>query len=470
MANFPGNFLRVTLGGTALAVMALVGPVAAESVFTPTGLGFVGNVSASSAERGKPIVAGGKAVIAGTGLLPGQEITLQRGATVLSGDTPVIVDAEGNFSVEVDVDSEASVGLQPVLVIAEKPAAATVVEVKVSPDLPLSGAEKFEATVVATPASPYQTAYSAASNAIFVTAAVGRPPVTDSTLSKVDATTLETLASINPAAAPARPDGSDGGLFAVYGIAVDDVNGNVWVTNTRQNTLSVYSQADLSLVKQFEPGVTPHAFSVEIDAAKGRAFVSLGRGATIEVFDTTTLEHVGSVALQSTVRGQSFGGQDIDLDAESGTLVAVSNTTAEIAVLDTETLEARVLPVAGLRSASSIAYDAKDDVVFIVAQGSDNVVIAKASDGSVLHDVKTGAGALYVTFEPVSGLAFVANRGAGTVTVVSPAGEVVANLDAGSLPNEVKADGLGNVWLVNKSLGDEDATGNRLHKLTPVAQ
>lgn len=470
MAKFSRHILRSALGGTALAMMALGAPALADSAFTPAGLGFVGTVGASAAERGKPILAGGTAVVSGQGLTPGQEITLQRGTTVLSGATPVVVDAEGKFSVEIAVDKDAAVGLQPVLVIAEKPAAATVLELKVSPDLPLAGAEQFTISTVPTPASPYQIAVSPKSNAIFVTAAVGRPPVTDSTLSKVDAATLETLASIHPAAAPARPDGSDGGLFAVYGIAADDVNDTLWVTNTRQNTLSVYKQSDLSLVKQFEPGAAGHAFSVEIDPANGRAFVSLGRGPAIEVFDTATLEHAGRIELTSALRGQSFNTQDIDLDPAAGKLAVVSLSSPEVAIIDTKTLETKVISVPGIKAASSVAYDAQEDLVFVAAQGSDNLVIAKASDGTVLHDVKTGAGALYVTFEPKSRLAFVANRGAGTVTVVNTAGEVVANLDAGSLPNEIKADGLGNVWLVNKAAGEGDASGNRLHKITPVAK
>lgn len=467
MAKFS---LRAALGGTALALLTLAGPALADTAFTPSADGFVGMVNASSAERGQPITAGSKAVVTGNGLLPGQLITLQRGATVLSGDAPITVDAEGKFRVEIEVDAAAATGLQPLVVIAENPAAATVVDLKISPVLPISGADRVTATAVATPASPYQLAYSKASNAIFVTAAIGRPPVKESTLTKVDATSLETLASITPAAAPARGDGSDGGVYAVYGIAVDDANGNLWVTNTRQNTVSVYKQSDLSLVKQFEPGAANHAFSIEVDEAAGRAFVSLGRGTAVEVFDTKTLEHVASVELQSGLRGQTFGAQDIDLDPASGKVFAVSLSSPEVAIIDTRTLETRVVNVPGVKSASSVAYDAADDLLFVVAQATDNVVIAKASDGTVLHDVETGAGALYVTFEPKSRLAFVTNRVAGTVTAVSPAGEVVANLAVGALPNEIKADGQGNVWLVNKSAGENDPNGNRLHKLTPVAK
>ena len=80
----------------------------------------------------------------------------------------------------------------------------------------------------------------------------------------------------------------------------------------------------------------------------------------------------------------------------------------------------------------------------------------------------TGAGALNVTFDPVKRLAYVSNRGAGTVTVIDPDGRIVANLDNGTLPNHVATDGKGNVFAVNKSRGEDDAKGDRITRITPA--
>ena len=82
--------------------------------------------------------------------------------------------------------------------------------------------------------------------------------------------------------------------------------------------------------------------------------------------------------------------------------------------------------------------------------------------------VTYGAGALNVAFEPVSGLAYVTNRGAGTVTVVDGDGKVVGNLDGGTFPNHVREDGKGNVFAVNKSRGAEDPKGDRITRITPT--
>lgn len=104
-------------------------------------------------------------------------------------------------------------------------------------------------------------------------------------------------------------------------------------------------------------------------------------------------------------------------------------------------------------------------MLFVASQGSDNLLIVKEASGEVLFDVPVGAQPLNVTFEPVSRLAFVANRGAGTITVVNTSGEIVANLDAGNVPNQLRADGQGNVWAVNKARGEDDPTGDNVWRI-----
>lgn len=468
MAILPLSRLRASLGATALILATAASPVLADTIFTPSADGFEGMVRATADEPGAAILKGGKVKIAGDRLIPGQQITLLRGPTVLNPDGPIIVDAEGKFAFDLTLDADAVTGLQPVVVIAEKPAAATVVEVKISPDVPVSGAEKFAIESGLVTRGLYQVVFSEASKAAFVTSAVGRPPVKDSALLKIDAETLEVKAQVAPAAAPAREDGSDGGVFAVYGVAVDDANGNVWVTNTRQNTVAVYRQSDLSLVKQFEPGAVAHARDVVVDEANSRAYASATGTGNIEVFDTRTLEQLEPIVIRSGKRGGEFSVMSLDLDTESGKLVTVSMRSDEAAVVTLATGETEVFPLPGARSASGVALDARDGLIFVASQQTDNLLIVKADGGEVLHDVEVGAGALNVTFDPVNRLAYVANRGAGTITVVDTDGRIVANLDAGSMPNQLRADGKGNVYAVNKSRGENDPVGDRIWRITPA--
>lgn len=84
----------------------------------------------------------------------------------------------------------------------------------------------------------YQSAYSERNDTLWVTVAVGRPPITTTSLLKVDPDTLAVEQTITPPVT----DAATGAREAVYGVAVDDEHNRVWVTNTRNNTVAVYSQ------------------------------------------------------------------------------------------------------------------------------------------------------------------------------------------------------------------------------------
>lgn len=208
-----------------------------------------------------------------------------------------------------------------------------------------------------------------------------------------------------------------------------------------------------------------HSRDVVVDESRSRAWVSAALTNALEVFDTATLEKVATVEVPSGKRGETFGTMSLHLDAESGRIFTVSMGTNEAAVVDVETHEVTVFDLPGAKSASGVAHDPVTDRLFVASQQSDNLLIVDLATQEVLHDVAVGAGALNVEFEPVSRLAYVSNRGAGTLTVVSPEGEIVANLDNGSYPNHAWADGQGNIWAVNKAQGAEDPRGDHLTRI-----
>src|SRR5690606_10254255 len=233
------------------------------------------------------------------------------------------------------------------------------------------------------------------------------------------------------------------------------------------DTAAVYKQSDLSLVKQFEPGTVPHARDVVVDEANGRAYASATGTPEIKGFDTKTLEPLEPITIQSQIRGEEFSTTALDIDEAGGKLGTVSLSTPGAALVDLASCEVKVIPLPGAKAAAGVAYDPQEGLSFVASQATDNLLIVKAETGEVIHDVAVGAGPLNVAFEPVGRLAYVANRGAGTIAVVSPEGEIVANLDAGSYPNQLRADGKGNVWAVNKSRGENDEAGDRIWRITP---
>ena len=450
------------LAGTLVAGMSTA---LAQVVFDAPDADYSGQVRMQAGEAGQPILPGSEVKVSGQNFKPGQAITLSRGLAPLSDET-VTADQEGRFEIGFTLPADAAVGTHPLVLSTQAPYHAAIVEVKVSPDVKLFGEEKFSLADKKLVPGIYQSAYSAKNDALFVAAAVGRPPVKDSALLKLDPATLEIAAQITPAEAPGSGD-REGGVYAVYGVAVDDANGNVWVTNTRQNTVGVYRQDDLSLVKQFEPGAVPHARDIAIDPAHDRAYASPVNAPEIAVFDTKTLEKLDSIEIASANRREAFSPLSLQFDAKTGKLFVVSLSTAEVAIIDSATGSVeKVVPVAGARMASGVAYDAETNRIFVAAQGSDNLLIVDAESGETLHNVLVGAGALNVAFEPVGRLAYVSNRGAGTVTVVDLDGNIVANLDNSPLANHVMADGKGNVYAVNKSRGADDEAGDRITRIS----
>lgn len=457
--------LRFIVAAGALALS--LGTALAQVAFDAPDANYQGRVRAGAAEMGQPVYSGSEIKISGQNFKPGQEVTILRGAETL-GDGPVKADQEGKFEATFKLPEDAAVGTHPLVLTTAAPYHAEIVELKVSPQVPLSGADKFEVKDNKLVPGLYQSAYSAKNDAVFVTSAVGRPPVKESALVKVNPETLEIAAQVSPGEAPAREDGREGGVFAVYGVAVDDANDNVWVTNTRQNTVAVYKQSDLSLVKQFEAGAVPHARDVVVDEKGGKAYATATGTANIAVFDAKTLEPAGNIEIKSGKRGENFSVGSLKFDAESGKLFTVSLSTDEAAIIDAASGEVeKVFPIEGSRGAIGVAYDGKTKRIFVASQGSDNLLIVDAESGKTLHNVPVGAGALNVAFDPVSSHAYVSSRGAGTVTVVDVDGSIVANLENAPFANHVAVDGKGDVFAINKAQGQDNPASDRISRIAP---
>ena len=200
---------RLRLAALSIALCAAVGAAGAQGFGQPA-IDFKGAVRAASAV----IKAGDTVELNGTGFQPGQSVTLLRGETVLNAQ-PWTADAEGRFKGNVQIPADAVTGRHPVVVRAANPDAAVVFDLKISKELPLSGAERYDVTTNKLVQGLYQVAHSEASNALFVTAAVGRPPVTQSELLKLDPVTLEVTARVTPAQVAGQTDGR---VYAVYEI------------------------------------------------------------------------------------------------------------------------------------------------------------------------------------------------------------------------------------------------------------
>ncbi len=401
---------------------------------------------------GGPTLPGSVLDVGGDGFKPGQRVIFSRGIEPLM-DEALTADKAGRIEARYTVPADAVPGIHPIVLTTLGPYHAEVLPLKISRAVALVPNRDLAMTQAALVPGLYQVGYAPNRHALYVTAATGYPPREASVLLEVDPDTLAIRRQAPVATLP-----GDAGAAGAYGLGIDEKNGNLWVTNTRQDAIAVYALADLSLRRQFETGSAIHARDVVIDAQRDRVYVSQVTKPEIAVFDARTLAPLPAIALPIEGRGKPFSPASLRLDPASGRLYTVNLNQPEVAEIDGPAGKVvRRIAVPGADSA--IGVDVAPDVrrLFVAAQGTDNLVILDLDSGKVLHDVPVGAGALNVAYEPARRLAYVVSRGAGTVTAVDADGRIVANLGGVGKANDLVADAKGRVYVVDKSGGPKDA-------------
>ncbi|WP_315312257.1 S-layer homology domain-containing protein [Rothia dentocariosa] len=187
--------------------------------------------------------------------------------------------------------------------------------------------------------------------------------------------------------------------LGAFGIDVDDENGTIWVTNTRDNAVSVYDQNNLNLLwtnygaQEGDENWIEHPREVKVDAASGKAFVT-GR------FFVSAIDLKTHKVEKIKVGGDEEGKRYISMNAtiHDGKLYVPERTTGKIYVIDTSTFKVLqeiqthadvegvdVLP-------SDIAIDVSEQEIYVSAQGSYDRQTgeSKGNSGVTVYDLKTG--------------------------------------------------------------------------------
>ena len=187
--------------------------------------------------------------------------------------------------------------------------------------------------------------------------------------------------------------------LGAFGIDVDDENGTIWVTNTRDNAVSVYDQNNLNLLwtnygaQEGDENWIEHPREVKVDAASGKAFVT-GR------FFVSAIDLKTRKVEKIKVGGDEEGKRYISMNTtiHNGKLYVPERTTGKIYVIDTSTFKVLqeiqthadvegvdVLP-------SDIAIDVSEQEIYVSAQGSYDRQSgeSKGNSGVTVYDLKTG--------------------------------------------------------------------------------
>ncbi|MEU6113461.1 YncE family protein [Streptomyces sp. NPDC047117] len=297
----------------------------------------------------------------------------------------------------------------------------------------------------------YQSAYSERNHVLWTTAAVGRPPVTRSGLLKVDPRTLKVKATYTPPVT----DEATGAVEAVYGVAVDDEHNTVWTTNTRNNTVAVYSQRTGKHLATL-PDVA-HAREIVVDERHDTVWASGFGDGSLVAFNSRTFKERKRI----TVDGATPTG--LAVDERSGTAYAADlNNDRIIQASPGAATDPRFIPAGDAPISIALSKDGR--TAYTADQNGAGLSVVDLRKGAVTTSVATGKGALSVATDHRSGRVLVVNRTDATVSVVDPRkGSVVKTVPTGANPNHVEVAG-NTAYVVDKS-GTGPAGEDRVNRI-----
>ena len=309
----------------------------------------------------------------------------------------------------------------------------------------------------------FQVAYSKKTNKIWVAGTADRDEHV-STIARIDANSLKIEAV---AELPIIKGDSGYSYEGAYGITVDDEEGTVWVTSTRNNSVAVYDQATMKQLwtnaglSKDDPNWIEHPREVRVDHESGKAFVT-GRF-FVSAIDLKT-KKVEKIQLEGAPDG---GTRYISMNilVDGGKLYVPERTGGKLFVIDTKTFKVeKSISVKGDKDGevrpSDVAIDHSQNEIYVSSQGvkgeNSGVSVYDATTHEFKKFIPFGTQALALDNDEANDLVYVSDFGTGKVGVID--GGAADKLIAEVAMNGGKANDLvvlpnGSVVAVDKQAG-----------------
>ena len=309
----------------------------------------------------------------------------------------------------------------------------------------------------------FQVAYSKKTNKIWVAGTADRDEHV-STIARIDANSLKIEAV---AELPIIKGDSGYSYEGAYGITVDDEEGTVWVTSTRDNSVAVYDQATMKQLwtnaglSKDDPNWIEHPREVRVDHESGKAFVT-GRF-FVSAIDLKT-KKVEKIQLEGAPDG---GTRYISMNilVDGGKLYVPERTGGKLFVIDTKTFKVeKTISVKGDKDGevrpSDVAIDHSQNEIYVSSQGvkgeNSGVSVYDATTYEFKKFIPFGTQALSLDNDEANDLVYVTDFGTGKVSVID--GGAADKLIAEVAMNGGKANDLvvlpnGSVIAVDKQAG-----------------
>ena len=272
----------------------------------------------------------------------------------------------------------------------------------------------------------YQVAYSKANHKIWMVGVGGNSNLA-STIARVNADTLQIE---EVAALPFELDkNGEFGYVSAYGITVDDVSGTVWVTNTTDNSLSVFDQNTMEQIwtnhgiAESDPNWIEHPRSVLVDHNSGKVFVT-GRY-YVSAIDMKTFE-VTKLQLEGAPNGGTrYVGMNMTVDGDK--LYVPERTGGKVFVINTHTFKTeQVIQTRAEDSTvevrpSDVTIDHSENEIYVSSQGvngvNSGISVYDLTTGEFKKFVKFGTQALSMENDEARDLVYVTDFGTGKIAI-----------------------------------------------------
>ena len=317
----------------------------------------------------------------------------------------------------------------------------------------------------------YQLAYAPATSTLFTSFSSGRPPILTGGLGSWNVSSAPSLASVyqfptvdfTPRGAT-EPSGKQ--IASPYGVGYDEATGYVWVTQTRNSTVSVVDPSTKKVIWTSAEGEVDHPREVRIDSATGKAFVSGSGG--ISVFDTTQHTLVKKIEF-TNAKGEPDTAMNMHVDSADGKVYVPPLSAGTLKVINGKTLEVEKT-IELHKDSADIALNASDVTIdkslkeiYVSSQGDRKT---GANSGVTVYDLETGAykksipfgkQALAITSDEARDLLYVTDYGTGNVGVIDArTGTVVSEVSTGATSgaNDVLVTPDGSAYALARSTED----------------
>jgi YVTN family beta-propeller protein len=267
---------------------------------------------------------------------------------------------------------------------------------------------------------------------------------------------------------------------APVSIAVNSVNGRVYVANSGDGSVSVLDGTSDAVVATIPVG--SHPYSIATDSATGKVYVTHTYGDQLTILDGATNAAVdlktGSsdlIAINSrtgTIYLLHYGGAVTTIDGTSqkmtstpvgkhawaltlddvtGTVYVARIEDADLAAVNGHSSGASILPAGAIPCA--IAVNSKANILYVANYGDSTVTVINSTTGRGIATIPVGEHPKAIAFDPIRNFVYVANTSNSTVSVIdAEKNSVVATLPAGKSPYALAvAPGSNSLYVANEA-------------------